>query len=129
MLAYLKEKEVHMSVYSEESTETLNAKLKQAGILEYFELIMGCDMLDADDPYTDATRKSEACFQLDNVHKYVVICGTDPVVEAAVQEGIRTIVVKDGKDIGPKLEEKCWKHMDSLEDIYGMFERSRILFE
>lgn len=129
LLAYLKEKEVHMSVYSEESTETLNAKLKQAGILEYFELIMGCDMLDAGDPYTDATRKSEACFQLDNVHKYVVICGTDPVVEAAVQEGIRTIVVKDGKDIGPKLEEKCWKHMDSLEDIYGMFERSRILFE
>ena len=129
LLAYLKENEVHMSVYSSLSTDELSAKLEQTGIREYFELVMGGDVLDSEDPYTDATRKSEACFQLDHVHKYVVICGSDPVVEAAVQEGIRTIVIKDGKDIGAKLEEKCWKHMDSLEDIYDLFEKSRILFE
>jgi hypothetical protein len=103
--------------------------LEKAGIRNYYELVMGGDVLSAEDPYTDATRKVEACFQLDNVHKYVVVCGSDPVVEAAVQEGIRTIVVKDGKDIGAKLEEKCWKHMDSLEEIYDLFEKSRILFE
>jgi len=129
LLEYLKENEVHMAVYSKKNTEVLKTDLGNAGIKDYFELIMGGDTLDSSDPYTDATRKSEECFQLDNVHKYVVVCGSDDVVEAAVQEGIRTIVVKDGKDIGAKLEEKCWKHMDSLEDIYAMFEKARILFE
>lgn len=129
LLAHLKDNEVHMSVYSAKNTDELTADLEKAGIKDYFELIMGSDVLDATDPYTDATRKSEESFQLDHVHKYVVVCGSDDVVEAAVQEGIRTIVVKDGKDIGAKLEEKCWKHMDSLEDIYEMFEKSRILFE
>ena len=99
------------------------------GIYDYFELIMGSDVLDGADPYTDATRKSEEGFRLDHVHKYVVVCRSDDVVEAAVQEGIRTIVVKDGKDIDAKLEEKCWKSIDGLEDIYDMFEKSRILFE
>ena len=118
-----------MAVYGKKNTDALVTDLDNVGIKDYFELIMGGETLDSTDPYTDATRKSEECFQLDNVHKYVIVCGSDDVVEAAVQEGLRTIVVKDGKDIGAKLEEKCWKHMDSLEDIYAMFEKSRILFE
>jgi hypothetical protein len=118
-----------MSVYSKESTKELMSRLEATDIRDYFELIMGADILDDADPYTDATRKSEECFQLDKVHKYVVVCGSDDVVEAAVQEGIRTIVVKDGQDVGAKLEEKCWQSIDSLEDIYEMFEKLRILFE
>lgn len=129
LLAYLKEQEVHMSVYSLRNSAELTADLESAGIKEYFELIMGEDALDSADPYTDATRKSEESFQLDHVHKYVVVCKSDDVVEAAVQEGLRTLVVKDGTDIDMKLEEKCWKSIDSLEDIYALFEKSRILFE
>jgi len=129
LLAFLKENEVHMSVYSKKSTEELSASLDKTGIKDYFELVMGGDVLDEKDPYTDATRKSEECFKLDNVHKYVIICNCDEVVEAAVQEGLRTIVVTDGKEIDAKLQEKCWKFMDSLEDIYDLFEKSRILFE
>ena len=129
LLAYLKEQEVHMSVYSLRNSNELTADLESAGIKEYFELIMGGDALDSADPYTDATRKSEDIFQLDHVHKYVVVCKNDDVVEAAIQEGLRTLVVKDGADIDVKLEEKCWKSIDSLEDIYDMFERLRMLFE
>ena len=129
LLHYLKENEVHMSVYSSESTEELTTRLEVTGIHDCFELVMGSDVLDDADPYTDATRRSEECFKLDNVHKYVVVCNSDDVVEAAVQEGIRTIVVKDGRDIGAKLEEKCWQSIDSFEDIYHMFEKARILFE
>lgn len=129
LLAYLKEQAVHMSVYSLRNLDELTVDLESAGIKEYFELIMGGDALDSVDPYTDATRKSEESFQLDHVHKYVVVCKNDDVVEAAVQEGLRTLVVKDGTDIDVKLEEKCWKSIDSLEDIYALFEKSRILFE
>lgn len=130
LLAFLQEKEVHMSVYSvKKSTKDLTADLQRGGIKEYFELIMGDDVLDSVEPYTDATRKSEECFQLDHVHKYVVICNSDDVVEAAVQEGLRTLVVKDGKEIDAKLEEKCWKSIDSLEDIYARFDKSKIIFE
>lgn len=129
LLEYLKENEVHMAVYGAKSTEELTADLEKTGIKDYFELIMGSEVLDVDDPYTDATRKSEKQFQLDNVHKYVVVCGSDDVVEAAVQEGLRTIVVTDGKEIDAKLKEKCWQSLDSLEDIYTLFEEKRILFE
>lgn len=129
LVKYLKENDVHMSVYSAKNSAELTAALQTAGIQEYFELIMGSDVLDVKDPYTDATRKSEEKFQLDHVHKYVVVCNRDEVVEAAVQEGIRTIVVTDGKEIDKTLQEKCWKSIDSLENIYEMFEKSRILFE
>lgn len=129
LLAYLKENGVHMSIYSMDSTEKLTAKLKRERILDYFELVMGDNELDELDPYTDATRKTEEIFQLDHVHKYVVVCASDVVVEAAVQEGLRTIVVKAGRDIDVKLEEKCWKCIEELEDIYDMFLKSKILFE
>lgn len=129
LLAYLKENEVHMSVCSSKSTEELTTDLEQAGIKDYFELVMGCDALDYVNPYTVATRKSEESFQLDHVHKYVVLCNCNEVVEAAVQEGIRTIVVTDGKEIDRNLQEKCWKSIDSLGDIFALFEKNRILFE
>jgi beta-phosphoglucomutase-like phosphatase (HAD superfamily) len=125
VLAYLKENGVQMSVYSQMHTEELTAALEKNGIRENFDLIMGSDMLDKQDPYTDATRKSEECFQLDHVFKYVVICQSEAVVDAAVEEGIRSIVVTDGQDIGARLEEKCWKIIENLEGLYYRYERSR----
>lgn len=107
VLAYLYQNNVHMSIYSAMNTEELKDNLVKASVCDYFELVMGGDILDDDDPYTDATRKSEDCFKLDHVFKYVVVCNSDEVVEAAVQEGVRTILIKDGKEIEPKLEEKC----------------------
>ena len=112
---FLKENGVHMSVYSSKYTEDLTSELLKAGIRNCFKLIMGGDILDDVDPYTDATRKSEECFQLDHVFKYVVVCNSEEVVEAAVQEGLRTIVIKDGKEIDAKLEEKCWKSVDTIK--------------
>jgi hypothetical protein len=47
------------------------------------------------------------------------------VVDAAVEEGIRSIVVTDGQDIGARLEEKCWKIIENLEGLYYRYERSR----
>lgn len=125
VLAYLKDNGVYMSVYSQRNTEELTATLEKNGIRENFELIMGSDMLDSQDPYTDATRKSEECFQLDHVFKYVVICQSEAVVDAAVEEGIRSIVVTDGKDIGARLEEKCWKTAESIEGLYSRYEKMR----
>ena len=115
VLTYLKENNVHMSVYSMDSTEKLTKALEKASIRDCFELIMGGDILDSKDPYTDATRKSEECFQLDHVHKYVVVCTSDDVVEAAVQEGLRTIVVTEGHQIDSKLAEKCWKTVEKID--------------
>lgn len=130
LIKYLQEQEVYVSVYSTEmSTLALQEALKRTEIESYFKLILGCECLDEENPYIDATRRSEQLFKLDKVHKYVVLCAREAVVEAAVQEGIRTIVVKNGEKIGPQFEEKCWKHIDSLEEIYEMFKKFRILFE
>jgi len=120
ILTYLKEHDVHISIYSAKSTEELTNCLEHVGIRDCFELIMGGDTLDYNDPYTDATRKSEECFQLNHVFKYVVVCNSDEVVEAAVQEGLRTIFITDGKDIDAKLKEKCWKTEDTIEGLYNM---------
>ncbi len=115
VLTYLKENNVHMSAYSVNSTKMLTSDLEKAGIRDCFELIMGGDILDPAEPHTDATRKSEECFQLDHVHKYVVICTSEAVVDAAVQEGLRTILVTEGKQIDSKLEEKCWKTVEKID--------------
>ena len=125
VLAYLKEQDVHMSIYSAKNTVDLIADLEKADIRDYFELIMGADMLDSDEPYTDATRKTEERFQLDHVFKYVVVCNSEEVVEAAVQEGLRTIVIRDGSEIAPKLEEKCWKTAETIETLFTLYEKTR----
>ena len=129
LLVYLKERDVLLSVYSLESTDKLILRLEKVGLYQYFDLVMGIDILSPINPYTDATRKSEEVFRLDKVHKYVVVCGSDSVVESAVQEGIRTILVRDGRDISAELEEKCWKSVDSIDKIYDMFTELKILFE
>ncbi len=129
LLLYLKENEIHMSVYSVKESAQLMHELVRVGIVDYFELIMGGDCLNQNNPYMDASRKSEVYFQLDSVHKYVVVCNSHKVVDAAVDEGLRTILVTDGKEIDDTLAEKCWTVIDSLEHIYEMFEERKILFE
>lgn len=127
VLEYLHQNNVHMSVYSAMSTEELIDNLKESGIYNYFELALGGDNLDKDDPYTDATRKSEKCFQLDHMFKYVVVCNSDEVVEAAVQEGLRTIVIKDGNEIALKLQEKCWETAETIEELIALYAKTNAL--
>ena len=127
---YLKENEVHMSAYSiTQSTDTLTKALENAGIKDFFELILGADQLDVADPHLDAAHKSEAQFQLDHVHKYVVVCNTYEAVCSLVKDGFRTFVITDGEEIDDEFTLRCWHKRDSLLDFFPFFEVKRILFE
>ena len=130
LLQYLREKEVYMSAYSIcKKSQELRDELKCTEIDSYFDVIIGNEQLSTDTTYADAIKISEDRFLLDHVHKYVVVCNSESVVEATLQEGIRSLVVTDGQEIDKKKKEKCWKAIDSLENIYDLFERKRILFE
>lgn len=120
LLIYLREKDVYMSAYSAMRTEELMLRLRQSNIRDFFELVLGSDVLDNDDPYTSATRQSEEAFRLDHVHRYAVVCGSEMVVDAAIEEGLHTILITDGGEIDKKLKEKCWQVSDSLNHIYDM---------
>ena len=129
LLRYLEKNEVHMSVFSKKTTQELLINLEGAEILDCFELVMGCDVLDSNDLYRDAVLKCEAQFQLDNLHKYVVICNGLEVVNSVIREGFRTIVVTDGLEADKELKLKCWEMIESLDHIYEIFTRRKVLFE
>ena len=129
LLRYLEKNEVHMSVFSKKTTQELLINLEGAEILDCFELVMGCDVLDSNDLYRDAVLKCEAQFQLDNLHKYVVICNGLEVVNSVIREGFRTIVVTDGLEADKELKLKCWEMIESLDNIYEIFTRRKVLFE
>jgi len=130
LLAHLKENEVRMSAYSvNKTTKELEEALEHAGVGTYFELVMGCDVLDKNDPYLDAGYKSEAKFQLDHVHKYVFVCQTYDTVNSVVKDGFRTFVITDGKEVSAEMELKCWHKRDSLNDFFEFFEVKKIKFE
>lgn len=128
-LEFLKTNEVHMSVFSLSTTDELTKHLCVAGISDYFELIVGSDKLNGEDPYTDALFQSEAVFQLDHPHKYVYVCDSQEVVDRIVLEGIRTLVVTYGKEISEELDYKCWKSIRDFDELYPWFVEKRILFE
>jgi beta-lactamase superfamily II metal-dependent hydrolase len=130
LLSFLKENEVHMSAYSvDKTTEVLKADLKKQGVDTYFELIMGADVLDKNDPYMDAGYKSEAAFKLDHIHKYTFVCQTYETVDSVVKDGFRTFVITDGKALRPEMELKCWHSRDSLLDFFKFFEEKKTKFE
>lgn len=114
-LEFAKEKQVHLSVYSEKTTSVLKASLEQNGILDYFELILGNEMLQGENRHAVALTKSEAKFQT-NHHKLVVLCNTIDAVEAVLAQGVKTAVIAeefpDEAMIG-----KTWKHFVSYNEL------------
>lgn len=127
-LAYLKEKGVsRMAVYSSGmNTDALKAALETQGIAGYFRMFLGCDVLGEETPVRDAIVKTEADFKLDHAHKYVVVCDSLEAVEAAVEEGIRSLVVCSGADRTPELAEKSWKLVGCYAEIPRLLETYKI---
>lgn len=130
LLTFLKQNEVHMSVFSTTmQQEALENNLRDLDVLDDFELIMGVDTLDKNDPYLDAAHKSEEKFQLDHIHKYMIVCNSYEVVNSVVKDGFKTFVITRGKELDPEFELKAWVKRESLNDFFTYFVDKRVLFE
>jgi len=107
----------------------LENNLRDLDALDDFELIMGVDTLNKNDPYLDAAHKSEEKFQLDHIHKYMIVCNTYEVVNSVVKDGFKTFVITRGKELTPEFELKAWVKRESLNDFFTYFVDKRVLFE
>lgn len=129
LLQYLKAHNVLISAFSMQASNVLEQKIKSEGIEEYFGLLVGADKLDKETPYLDATQKSEAFFKLDHIYKYVVVCDCIEVVREVIQDGFKTLIMKNGRELGEELELKCWHSFETLDTIYDFFEIKKVYFE
>lgn len=128
VLAFLKRNPVYISVYSKKTTDELTEMLRVAGIAEYFDAILGRDLLDEEDMYRDALVQSEHVFGLEHIHNILVVCHDMKTVDAALAEGFRTLAVSPYAD--EELQYKASRGaIDCIGDIFDFFEREQILFE
>lgn len=128
LLKYLKGNPVYTSVYSARTTAELTRLLETVGIAEYFDAILGCDILDENNRYQDALVQSEKIFGLEHIHNILVVCHDMKTVEAAIMEGFRTLAVN--KDADEELKFKASRgSIDCIGDMFAFLEREQILFE
>ena len=128
LLQLLKDNKVHTSVYSPKTTEELSAWLKEAGIYEYFDLVLGSDQLDKDDLYRDALLKSEEAFNLEHVHNILVLCHDLKTLNPAIEEGFRCLIVN--KDAANDIRSRAARGpINCLNDFFDLMEKQQYLFE
>ena len=121
-LEFLKEKNVHVSVYSSKSTEELSTRLKIEGILEYFELVLG------NEQPMNALEKSEQQFQT-NHHKLVVFCKDFDTVLAITLSGVKTAVISFNEDVDEQILGVAWKLFADFDEMKEYFISRDVIYE
>ena len=121
-LAFLKEKNLHMSVYSVGSVEVLTAKLQAEGIFEYFELVLG------DKQPMEALELSEQQFQT-NHHKLVVFCKDFDAVLPITSSGVKTAVISYDEEVDERILGVAWKLFANFDEMTEYFISRDVCYE
>ncbi len=126
-LAFAKEKNLHMSVYSNKTTSELQECLMNAGIAEYFELVLGAEMLKGNNRHLAALTLSEKQFQT-NHHKLVVLCNGIDAVEAIMKSGVKTAVITS-EELDEETDLKKWKAFSTLDEFTEYLVSRDVIYE
>ena len=121
LLVFLKEHNVPMAVASSTKTETVKRELKMAGVIDYYDVIIGGDMVLKSKPEPDIF--IEAASQLGIEPKdCVVIEDSHNGIRAAFAAGMTAVMVPDLLAPNDEMREKADYIFESLVDVKRYFE-------
>ncbi|MCR5836253.1 MAG: HAD family phosphatase [Lachnospiraceae bacterium] len=116
LLEFLKTKRIPMAVASSTKSETVKRELKMAGILEYFDVIVGGDMVEKSKPEPDIFL--EAAEQLGaQPGECTVIEDSHNGIRAAYAAGMTAIMVPDLLEPNDEMREKATCIFESLVEV------------
>ena len=117
-LTYLKEKGYHLAIASSTKTETVTKQLKDAGLLDFFTLIVGGNMVSRSKPAPDIFLKATELLGVEP-EKCLVIEDSYNGIRAAYAAGIPAVMVPD---LLPPTEETREKTVAILPSLLSLVE-------
>lgn len=121
LLDYLKSKNIKMAVASSTRVQTVTNQLTAAGFADYFDYIIGGDMVAKSKPEPDIFL--EACRKLGaNPAKSFVIEDSYNGIKAGVNAGMRPIMVPDLLPATDEMREKSFAVKKDLNEVKSLLE-------
>ena len=115
-LKWLKENHILTAVASAKRTAYTKDNLKRAGILQYFDVIIGGDMVQNNKPSPDSFLK--ACDEMGVTREQCLVVGdTSNDVYAANSAGMRMAFVGDIIPVTEELKNRIWIIPETIENL------------
>lgn len=123
LLDFLRKQKIKMAIYTGTWLDQIYVKMKSANLsLDGFEAIVGGDMVKNHKPNPEGYFM--ACQKLGVKPKNtVVIEDSDPGAEAAINGGMRVIMVPDIKENSKYVKENAWHFVNTLDQIIPIIEK------
>lgn len=116
LLTALKQNGKKIALASSTRLEIVKKELKDAGIMDYFDVIIGGDMVEKSKPEPDIYLKACECLQLQPADTYAIEDSYNGV-RSAYRAGMHTIMVPDLAVPTKEMEELSEEILDSLECV------------
>lgn len=119
ILTYLKSKNIPIAIASSTRTETVMSEIKDANLLQFFDIIIGGDQVSKSKPNPDIF--IEAARQLGvAAEKCMVIEDSYNGIRAAKAANMLPIMVPDMLVANEEMHEKAWAICDELTEIISL---------
>ena len=116
ILAYLKERGFLIAIASSTSVALVEQQIRDAGLIKYFDVIVGGDQVSKSKPAPDIFIKAAELLGIRPESAYVIEDSYNGI-RAAKTAGMRPIMVPDMVEPDDEMREKAWRICSSLEDV------------
>lgn len=120
LLTYLKDRKMKIGLASSTHSEIVFRELEEGGLLEYFDEVIGGDMVSRSKPAPDIFLKASERLGIEPADT-IVIEDSYNGVRAAYSAGMKPIMVPDLAMPTKEMEEICFKILPSLLDVKKIF--------
>ena len=116
LLKYLKETGYKIAIASSTRSALVKEQIEDAGLMKYFDVIVGGDQVKKSKPEPDIFLKAAELLVVKPENAYVIE-DSYTGIRAAKSAHMRPIMVPDMVQPDEEMQDKAWKICDSLKDI------------
>lgn len=116
LLKYLKETGYKIAIASSTRSALVKEQIEDAGLMQYFDVIVGGDQVKKSKPEPDIFLKAAELLGVKPENAYVIEDSYNGI-RAAKSAHMRPIMVPDMVQPDEEMQDKAWKICDSLNDI------------
>lgn len=123
LLSFLREKGMKTAIASSTRYALVKAEIEAAGLLGYFDVIVGGDHVCKSKPAPDIFLKAAELLKVEPQEAYVIEDSFNGI-RAACLAGSTPIMVPDMLEPDDEMRAKAWKIADSLFDVIGLIDEN-----
>lgn len=116
LLSHLKKSDYKIAIASSTRSALVKEQIEDAGLMQYFDVIVGGDQVKKSKPEPDIFLKAAELLGVKPENAYVIEDSYNGI-RAAKSAHMRPIMVPDMVQPDEEMQDKAWKICDSLKDI------------